>query len=99
MSALDRMAGVYATNNHLNYPQDFVGAQFNRVEPSNFLQTDYLFATPGSISTNAADSFRASDWHASRIQKFPEKLEFADTVRDWAEQKWPAFKAAFREAQ
>jgi hypothetical protein len=95
ISDLDRAAGRAIFGRGLSYSQDFLGVQFNRAEKSGFIQADYLFSTPSSIVSDSAETFRGSDWHASNIQKFPEKLAFAKKLKVWGAQFWPDFKAAF----
>jgi hypothetical protein len=99
MSVLDRAAGPLIFNKGLSYPQDYLGVQFHRAEKSGLLEVDYLFATPAYIASTLVGTFRASDWHASKIKKFPEKMAFVKEVEAWATQFWPEFKAAFAAGQ
>lgn len=93
---LDRVAARDMATKGVTYPQDFVSVRFARAETWGLLEVTYLFnpELDGNTS-NTVLSFAESDWHASRIQRFPEKQMYCSRLNDWANSAWPAFKNGF----
>jgi hypothetical protein len=97
---LDRIAAGDLAAKGVTYAQDLMDIQFNRTEKWGAVQADYLFSpdSEGIKSTDVA-SFTDSDWYASNISRFPEKVAYVGRLKEWAQDFWPRFKSAFDQGQ
>lgn len=81
------------------YSQDYVRAEFFRSSTPFTMIATFAFAPHAAISAPVANGYRNSEWHASRIRAFPDKMEFANKIKDWSKAYWPHFKLAFDEVK
>jgi hypothetical protein len=100
IAPLDRVAAGDLAAKGVTYAQDLMDVQFNRTEKWGAMQADYLLS-PDSEGIKSTDvvSFTDSDWYASNISRFPEKVAYVGRLKEWAQDFWPRFKSAFDQGQ
>jgi hypothetical protein len=95
---LDRAAARDMAEKGITYPQDLISVRFARAETWGLLDTNYLFSPErNDITSNTVLSHAESDWHPTRVAHYPEKLEYYECLKEWAETTWPRFKRGFLE--
>jgi hypothetical protein len=96
IDALDRAAAGDLAAKGVTYQQDFVDVRFTRSETWGLLEVSYLFDPElNGVTANVALSARESDWHAPNVIHFPDKMTYLAKTREWGEDFWPKFLAAF----
>ncbi|MBI0325886.1 hypothetical protein [Burkholderia plantarii] len=96
IDGLDRRAAGDLAAKGVDYPQDFVMVHATRVEAWGLLEVSYLFDPElDGIKSAAVLSPHESEWHATNIGQFPEKLAYVARIRDWGQAFWPKFEQAF----
>jgi len=98
IDTLDRAVGGDLAAKGVTYPQDFVRIRMTRTENWGFLEVAYLFSPEtAGIKSNEAISGADADWARVNLSRYPEKVAYVETLKQWATQFWPRFKAAFDE--
>ncbi|RDS81466.1 hypothetical protein DWU99_17520 [Dyella psychrodurans] len=93
---LDRAVGGDLAAKGVSYSQDFLRIRMTRTEKWGVLEVSYLFSPDAAgIKSNDAISAADTDWTRANIGRYPEKLAYLEKMKQWANQFWPGFKAAF----
>jgi hypothetical protein len=80
----------------ISYPQDLIDVQFVQSDTWGALSISYLFNPEmQSIQSHPALSFVDSDWASANITRYPEKLAYVDTLKQWGSSMWPHLQSAF----
>ncbi|MBN3723581.1 hypothetical protein G3N92_05190 [Burkholderia sp. Ac-20379] len=96
IDGLDRRAAGDLAAKGVDYPQDLMFVRFSRLESWGLLEVSYMFSPElDGIKSGSVLSAGESDWHATHIGRFPEKLAYVDKLRAWGQGFWPKFKQAF----
>jgi hypothetical protein len=95
-----RAAAGALTVKGIPIPNSMVAVRFLREESWGVLDAVYYFNPEAEgISSIAAASVRDMDWHVTNIDRYPEKVAYANKLKEWAASMWPKLKLTFAEAQ
>jgi hypothetical protein len=93
---LERAAAGDLAAKGVTYPQDFVRVRMTRAEKWGLLEVAYIFSPEiEGIKSDDVISLMDSDWAATNISRFPEKVAYVNKLKQWAKQMWPTFKSSF----
>jgi len=80
----------------VSMPNDFIAASFWRSESWGALMVEYFFNPEADgISSTPVVSAQDGDWTPGHIQKYPEKVIYAEKIRRFGFAMWPKIKEAF----
>ncbi len=96
MGGIYRMAGGDLSAKGVTYPQEMIGVHFFRSESWGLLEAVYHFSPETEhIRSNTVATPQDSDWFGTNLQKYPEKLAYAERLKQWGDAHWQPFQAAF----